>query len=170
MVFNNVSSSLSCPFGGWLFWPDWKWFGLESLKGFPIHSQILQKALRDRIKQAAIIVLYLQAKYSKTRFFCTSFWLKLDLSLRAAVSGRAVWIEVTTEQQACLRAIPETSTRMPSSGASAPKSWTSWSVNCWRWTLRYYAIQLFETIAWIGNNEMFYHIHLFLRRDQWRAI
>lgn len=87
MVFNNVSSSLSCPFSGWLFWPDWKWFGLESLKGFPIHSQLLQKALMDRIKQAAIIEHYLQAKYCKTRFFCTSFWLKLYLSLRA----RCLW-------------------------------------------------------------------------------
>lgn len=30
VAFNNVSSSLSCPFSGWLFWPGWKWLGLES--------------------------------------------------------------------------------------------------------------------------------------------
>lgn len=30
-----------------------------------------------------------------------------------------------------------TSMRMPSSKASVPKSWSSWSVNCRRWTLRY---------------------------------
>ena len=66
----------------------------------------------------------------------------LSVPSRPGVCKRCVWVSVCVcepePQEPCRT--PGTSMRMPSSRASAPRSWISWSTSCRRWTRRYESV------------------------------